>query len=191
MSSPPLQPARATLHAVFGILPLFYWLTGLSRPAMLALSLALAGVYIVLDAARLAWPAWNRRVLVTFPALVRAGEATRFTGASYSLLALVVAVWAFPAAVVAAAFLYHSVGDTAAGWIGRRYGRHRLGEKSLEGTAALVLCGSAAAWAVVGGWPACVGAAAAGLAELALPLEDNLSVPLVGGTAAWLVAGGS
>jgi dolichol kinase len=177
----PLQPGRVLVHTTFAALPLAYWASGAPRRAMLGLVLALTVPYVLLDAARLVWPPWNRWVATAFSALVRAGEARRLTGATFSLLALLVAVWAFTPPVVAAAFLYHSAGDSAAGWIGRRFGRHRLGSKSLEGAAAFVAVGSAVTWPIVGVWAAFAGAAVAGAAELALPIDDNLSVPLVGG----------
>lgn len=80
--------------------------------------------------------------------------------------------------------LYHSVGDTAAGWVGRRWGRRRWSGKSVEGSAALFGAGSLTAWPFVGAVPAVAGAAAAAAVELALPVDDNLSVPLVGGATA-------
>jgi dolichol kinase len=150
---------------------------------MLILTAALAAAYVGLDLARLYWPGWNRRAFAGFAAFLRGRETGRLTGASYTLAALLVSVWAFPPAVVAAAFLYHSVGDTAAGWVGRRYGRHRVGGKSLEGSAAFLVTGALAAAPFVGPGPSLVGAAAAALAELLLPVDDNLGVPLVGGGA--------
>ena len=158
---------------------------------MLAAVLGATAGFVGLDLARLMWPAWNRRSFAMLGPFLRSREVRRLTGASYSLVALAVAVAAFPPAGVAAGFLYHSVGDAVASWAGRRFGRHRVGAKSLEGTAAFIVAGALASWFVVGGGPAVVGAAAAGAAELWLPVDDNLSVPLVGGAAAWLVTTGA
>jgi len=154
---------------------------------MLALTVALTVPYLALDAARLCWPAWNRQCFALGAELIRSRETGRLTAASFTLLALLVAVWAFPPAVVGAAFLYHSVGDTAAGCVGRRWGRHRVRGKSLEGSAAFFVAGSLVAAPLVGLGPALLGAAAAAAAELMLPVEDNLAVPLVGGACLALV----
>jgi dolichol kinase len=154
---------------------------------MLVVTAALAAGYVGLDLARLVWPGWNRRAFGLFAPFLRGRETGRLTGASYTLAALAVAVWAFSPAVVAAAFLYHSVGDTAAGWVGRRYGRHRIRGKSLEGSAAFLVAGGLAAAPFVGPAAAVLGAAAAALAELLLPVDDNLAVPLVGGGALMVV----
>lgn len=187
-ASPPFQPARALLHASFVALPLAYALVPLPRLTMLLVTAGLALPYVTLDAARLAWPTWNRRAFRLFPALIRAREQERLTAATYTLAALLVAAWAFAPPVVAAAFLYHSVGDTAAGWVGRRFGCHRIGVKSLEGSAAFLVAGTLAAAPLVGLGLAMLGAAAAATAELALPVDDNLGVPLVGGGSLALVA---
>jgi dolichol kinase len=148
---------------------------------MLLVAAGLALPFVALDVARLAWPAWNRQAFVRFAALIRTREHGRVTGATYTLAALLIAAWAFSPPVVAAAFLYHSVGDTAAGWVGRRFGRHRVGAKSLEGSAAFLVAGTLAAAPLVGLGPAVLGAAAAAAAELRLPVDDNFGVPLVGG----------
>ncbi len=79
---------------------------------------------------------------------------------------------------------YHSVGDTAAGWVGRRWGHLRWRTKSLVGSAVFLGAGTLAAWPLVGVLPAAVGVAAAASAELALPVDEDLSVPLVGGATA-------
>jgi dolichol kinase len=186
-ASPPFQPARALLHATFVLLPLAYALLAVPRLTMLLVTAGLAVPLLVLDVARLGWPAWNRYAFILFAPLIRAREAARLTAATYTVTALLIAVWAFAPPVVAAAFLYHSVGDTAAGWIGRRYGRHRIGAKSLEGSAAFFAAATLAAAPLVGVGPAALGAAAAAAAELLLPVDDNLSVPLVGGGVVALV----
>lgn len=173
------------LHTAFVALPLGYALGLIPRGPMRGAAVVLAALFVGGDAARLVSPAWNRRVFGAFARLLRERERDRLTGASYSLLALAVAVWAFPPAVVGAAFLYHSVGDTAAGWVGRRWGRGRWRGKSVEGSAALLGAGSLTAWPFVGAVPAVAGAAAAAAVELALPIDDNLSVPLVGGATAF------
>lgn len=184
----PLQPARVLLHTAFVALPLAYALGLIPGGPMRGAALALTALFVGADAARRVWPAWNRWVFGAFAPLLRERERDRLTGASYSLLALAVAMWAFPPAVVGAAFLYHSVGDTAAGLVGRRWGRRRWSGKSVEGSAALFGAGSLTAWPFVGAVPAVAGAAAAAAVELALPVDDNLSVPLVGGATALAAA---
>jgi dolichol kinase len=96
-----------------------------------------------------------------------------------------------PRPIAATALAYLVLGDAAAALVGRRLGRSRWGAKSLEGSLAcfLVCVGIGALTlpqhpvAIVGG------ALAATLAEaLPVPVDDNLSVPLVGAAVlAWLV----
>ena len=93
----------------------------------------------------------------------------------------------FPEPAAVAAILFLVLGDVSATAVGERFGRHRVGAKSLEGTAAFFVAACAAGLAarVMLGAPP-VGAVIAGawcaaLVELLLPkfANDNLVVPLV------------
>jgi dolichol kinase len=129
--------------------------------------------------------AWGRRYYQRiFGALTRSSEAERFTGASFVFLGALSAVVLFPATVAILAMLFMSLGDTAAALVGIRYGRLRIGNKTLEGTAAcFVVC---LATALAGGLPGSValaGAATATIAEL-IPwgiINDNVAIPLFAG----------
>ena len=126
--------------------------------------------------------------------------ATYLAASSLATLAL------FQAPVAALALLFLAAGDPAAGLVGSRYARHRLSlrvpwgrqgrqPRSLEGALAFLVVAMAIA-ALLRGlgvygafWPAALGALIAALVELApIPVEDNVSVPLVSAavmTLAW------
>ncbi len=108
------------------------------------------------------------------------------------LLGALLSVIVFPQRVVIAVVLVLSISDSAASLIGIRFGRIRIGGKTLEGSlaffvTALVIMGLAlpGPW-----WIAAVGALVAAVVEAlpALPLgrfelNDNVTVPLVSGAA--------
>lgn len=75
-----------------------------------------------------------------------------------------------------------AVGDAFASIVGMKYGRIRIGSKSLEGTFAFFLSSFLVLLPLVGLWKALVVAFVCALVE-ALPMwiDDNLSVPLVAG----------
>ncbi|HIH04372.1 MAG TPA: hypothetical protein HA263_11210 [Methanoregulaceae archaeon] len=110
---------------------------------------------------------------------IRARE-TPGGGANYTGLSLLAALLLFPASSAAAATIAFGVLDSVSTIAGLRYGRHRLPNgKSIEGTLAafafttpflLLFLTPVAAVAV-----AFVGA----LAELVLPVNDNLIVPFL------------
>jgi dolichol kinase len=90
------------------------------------------------------------------------------------------------------------LGDPAAAIVGRTFGRHRLADgRSLEGTAAFVVAGSAAAWLVLTSWHPEVPVAATALAAagggaagelVARRIDDNLVIPIAAAFAAWVTS---
>ncbi|MDF1546130.1 MAG: phosphatidate cytidylyltransferase, partial [bacterium] len=82
------------------------------------------------------------------------------------------------------------VGDTFAALIGRRFGRHRFGRKSIEGS-----LGCLAGTLIVAGltpnlpfWIAAFGAVIATITEaLSTRIDDNVTVPLASGAAMTLL----
>lgn len=143
-----------------------------------------------LDLARFRVDWLNRQFLRWLAPLLKGGEGHRVTGATYMVIAGLIAFYFFDAPVAVAAMLFLALGDPAAGLIGQRMGGPRVFGKSPGGTAAFVVVALAVAGAlVVSGaveyhWGLVVGAAAAGLAELIpIPPDDNLSVPLIAGAA--------
>jgi dolichol kinase len=129
--------------------------------------------------------------------MLRPHERRHLAGATYMVLAYLLALLLFPTPVAVAAMLYNALGDASAALVGKRWGRHRTAwGKSWEGAGAGLLVNLAVGVAVPGLPAASVllGALTAATVEfLPLPLDDNLRVTLVGGAAAWLgtlIAGG-
>jgi len=107
-----------------------------------------------------------------------------FTGAAYILVTacLVIAFYDKPVAVACLVFIM--VGDSAAALIGRKFGKHKYGRKSIEGS--LAFCVSAVLMAFVLPelplYIGIIGAVVATVTEaLSTRIDDNASVPLVSG----------
>ena len=90
------------------------------------------------------------------------------------------------------ALMYIAVGDPLAGVVGKRYGRAKVGSKSVEGTLAFAVGAGAAGCALIAGgldvpyWVALGGAGVGALVELLpSPVDDNLTVPPVSGAVMW------
>jgi dolichol kinase len=64
-----------------------------------------------------------------------------FTGASYMMLAFAVTVIIFPRQIAIEAMLVLIVSDTFAALVGKKFGKHRIGNKSLEGSLAFLISG--------------------------------------------------
>ena len=168
------------------------------RPAVYAAGGAAAALAAG-EAVRLVLPAVNIRVIAALGPLLKPREKRTPTAATYLALTSLAVLALFGTPVAALALLYTALGDPAAGIIGARYGRvrirafgQRLGGKSIEGALAFLAAATSVAvglWlAGVYGtlWPALVGAAVAALVEfLPIPLEDNVTVPVVSAAVMW------
>jgi dolichol kinase len=185
---------RKLYHVGGGLGLLAVWFA-LGRPrAFYAYAGLLAGV-LLFDGARLALPRLNAWALAHLGALLRPGEARTLSGSPAYLAGVALTLLLFPEPQAVAAILFLVVGDVSATTVGERWGRRKVGGKSLEGTAAFFAAAALAglvARAALGGPPAgtvLAGAWCAALIELFLPkfANDNLAIPLVAALAMTLL----
>jgi dolichol kinase len=176
--------ARKSIHVATVVVPLAY-ARGVARGVVLAGLgfLLLVALLVELARVRSAW------VGATFTravgGMLREHERLRWSGATWMLLAFVLAAALFPRDVAAAAMCAVSLGDAAAAVFGRALGRTRLvNGKTLEGAAACALATAAGAALVarLGAAECVVAGLCAAAAELpARPLDDNVRVALATG----------
>ena len=181
---------RKVTHMCALAIPGGYYLLQLDKAQMLTIMVPIAVAMIVIDIARLReWIFWRSVVHPVFGRMIRDHEANGdFTGATYILLSVCFTIALYDKPVAIAALTFIIVGDTLAAIIGRKFGRHRFGHKSFEGSFAC-LAGTVAVavivWLVMPSFPLTVGLAGALVATIveAMPLgvDDNVSVPLVSG----------
>ncbi|MEA2030603.1 MAG: SEC59/DGK1/VTE5 family protein [candidate division Zixibacteria bacterium] len=179
---------RKATHLGALVIPCGYFLLQLSRIQMLAIMVPVTILMIIIDISRLRnWRFWKNFAGKITYGMVRAHEsAGDFTGATYILLAVCIAVALFSKPIAIAALFLIIVGDTLAALVGRRFGRHKFRGKSLEGSGACLL-GTVAVIFVVPELAVPIGLVGAVVATVveALPLgiDDNITVPLLSGLA--------
>ena len=163
---------------------------------MVVATAVLAGIALLVEGARLKLPGLNNLLVSCFGLLLKEAENKKVTGATYLVIAALAAFLLFDEPVAIAALLFLSLGDPAAALVGRRAPGIRLFGKSPVGTLAMVLVGLGIAGVLTAAgvadrhWGLFVGAVAAGLAELLpLPLDDNITIPLVSGGVMALLVG--
>jgi diacylglycerol kinase (CTP) len=180
-----------------------YWLiflSGLSRPgAALLLSLLLTAS-LTMELARLRLPGLNRIVLTLCGPIMRCHEARKLSGIPFYLAGTLIAILVFPDPVARLALLYLVLGDPAAsmaGVLSNHRGPKLAGGKTLIGTAfCIAVCMAVTLIFFVLGEhslaPATLllltlgGGIAGGTAELVpLPLDDNLTIPVLSGLLLW------
>jgi dolichol kinase len=138
---------------------------------------------------------WLNQCLVRWLApLLKADEDRRITGATYMVIAGLIAFLLFDTVVAVSAMLFLALGDPAAALVGRRMPGPRLFGKSPIGTIAFLVVSLLIVEVLVGSgrfpyhWALLVGGAVAALVELApVPPDDNLTIPLAAGGAMHLL----
>jgi glycerol-3-phosphate acyltransferase PlsY len=181
------QIGRKVYHLVGGLgLLSAYYLLGRQR-ALLFYSVLFI-VVLMTDGARLMIPAWNRFVFSRFGNFIRRSEEKRLTGTPPYVLGIGLSLFLYSPEIATAAICFLAFGDVAATTIGERYGKTRIGNKSLEGTFAFIIAAICAGLLLpVTGvhllmWVMILGVlVAAGVELIPLPLNDNLVIPIVSG----------
>jgi dolichol kinase len=168
-----------------GLLSLYYLL---GRDRALTFYVVFFLIILTLDIARLKMPTINCFIFTRFGSFIRESERYKLTGTAPYVLGIGLSLYAFSPEVATAAICFLAFGDVAATTVGERYGRTKIGEKSLEGTvafiAAALLSGlllSAIGVHLMTGVMILGSLVAAGVELLPLPVNDNVVIPLVAG----------
>lgn len=178
---------RKLYHVIGGVslLSLYYVL---GRDRALLLYAVLFITVLAADFARLRIPAVNRFIFARFGGFIRKNEEHNLTGTPAYILGIGLSLFLFSPSIATAAVCFLAFGDVAATSVGEQYGKTKIRNKSLEGTAAFVIAGMLAGLFLffIGISPSpvvmAIGiAAAAGVELLPLPINDNLVIPLVSG----------
>lgn len=191
MIAPVREAQRKALHLTTVVVPLALAL-GLPQARVAGGLAALLVVAVVVEWARRASPVFGALFERRVGALLRDHEQRRgLTGATWLLLALVLATALLPRQAAIAATWAAGVGDALAALIGRAWRRRRPGTgKTLAGSLACA-AGTAVGAAVVAGYAPgaalAIGAGAALLERPALALDDNVRVAAGAAAVALLV----
>ncbi|MEK7671566.1 MAG: diacylglycerol/polyprenol kinase family protein [Bacteroidota bacterium] len=192
-----VELVRKTIHLCSLSIPIVYYF--ISKSTALTILIPLTLVFGLSDLARIYHPATRELYHKLFGWLLRKRERDdnerHLTGATYVLLSACIFMWLFPKVIFITAFSILIISDTLAALVGRKFGKHRLLKKSLEGTAAFFLSalvvvalapkvGSGTSEYIVGAVASLVGAIIEAWFTL---FDDNLSVPLSVGATMWLL----
>jgi len=167
----------------FPILALF-----ILRETLLITLGAITAIFVTWEIVRFASPRVNRWMVSHLSVILKGEEGFRPTGTTYLLLASLAVFLFFEKYVAIASLLFLSIGDLMASVIGERFGKRILFNKSSEGSLAclasclligIVMSRLTPAIALP---VAIVGAVSATIVELLpIPIDDNLTIPLISG----------
>lgn len=178
---------RKSIHLVTNaLIPFTYLLLDIPKMWMEALLGFGAIVFIIIDLGRTR-NIWIAKIFQKFfNNMMRSHELDgKLTGASYVLIGSFITITLFPKEIAIPALLFASFGDTFAALIGKRFGRIRIWEKTLEGSIAGIIACILVTWFIPGIplFVKIIGAFAAMFIELMpIRIDDNLRIPLFSGT---------
>jgi len=191
------EVVRKLIHLCSLSIPVIYYFIPQSI-AIIILSI-LTTLAIVLDVSRHFFPAVGKLFYMIFGFLLRKhekdGRKKNLNGATYVFISALLGVIIFPKVLFLTAFPILIISDSTAALIGRKYGRHKLFAKSLEGTLAFFISASIVVLFTpklngsiteyfIGILAAAIGAIVENISFGIA--DDNLTIPISVGLSMWL-----
>ena len=197
---------RKGIHFLSLSIPVMYAL--LNRETVLYILVPITVVFVTVDIAGHRSGLVRTVLLRYFGFMMRTHEleVNRLTlnGASYVLIAACLCIMVFPKLIAVTAFAILIVSDICAALVGRRFGKHKFLDKSLEGTLAFAasavivvmiiarlfaesLFNESTLFVFAGVAGSLVGAVIENLSPR-FRMDDNVSIPLSIGAAMWVIA---
>ncbi len=176
---------RKLIHVFNLIIPLSYLYVFPEKWQIIKVLTSLMILFILIDIFRhkIGWI--QSLFKYFFNSMLRSHEMDgKLTGATWVMIGAVITITLFSKPVAIIALIFMSLGDTAAGLIGLRFGRHKIGDKSWEGFfGGLIVCIIIALnFTSLPLVVSLIGAISAMIMELIpIPLDDNFTIPLGSG----------
>ena len=176
---------RKIIHLFSLIIPFGYLYLITDKYVMVQILIVLNIIFLFFDITRHRI-VWIQSIFKYFFNDMLRGHEQRghLTGATWVIIGSLISILIFTKYVAVIALIFMSLGDTAAGLIGQKFGKHKVGNKTWEGfLAGLIIC-----FIVAINFPflplkiSLVGALVAMIMELLpIPLDDNFKIPLGSG----------
>ena len=179
---------RKSIHLSGLTLPIIYLF--LEKPTMLVIIGILTGFALIVELVKWLSPDFGAFFFRIFTPLLRKHERKgAVTGATYYLVSAFLCIVFFAKTLAIVCIFFMVLGDMAAALVGKKWGRTKLlGPKSLEGSAACFIVCAGIALVQLNPIIAIIGALVATIVELIpVPIDDNLTVPLISGAVMHLV----
>jgi dolichol kinase len=156
-------------------------------PLLLSLG-SVTFLFLLFELTRLRVSGINRWFISHFGSMLREEEKSSFTTSNYVLLAALLSYIVFGRDIAVLAVSFLAIGDVAAAIVGQHMGRTRLFGKGLEGDLACFFSCLAIGFVLyyaglhVGSRTVILGAVGATIGQaIQMPVDDNLTLPLLAG----------
>ena len=133
---------RKVIHLGNSVIPLSYYFFVQDRITMVWILFSVTIFFVAVDYFRYHIEWIQKWFGIFFSSMLRKHELEgKLTGATWAFIGGTISVFIFEKDIAVLALLFMSVGDTVAALIGQRYGRIKIGRKTMEGFAGgLVSC---------------------------------------------------
>ena len=176
---------RKVIHLYNLIIPISYYYLFPEKWEFLTIIIYATLFIILIDIARNFIPFIQSIFSILFNDMLREHELKgKLTGATWVMIGSCITIALFPKAVAILALIFMSIGDTVAGLVGKKFGKHKIGLKSWEGfISGLVFClVIAVLYNHLPTHVSIIGALSAMIFEtLPIPLDDNFKIPIGSG----------
>jgi len=172
------------------IFPLTYFFS--SRTFILGITGVILLGLLILEIVRFKIPSFNRKIFSSFSCLLKDREREKISGTTIFFIGVFITVLIFPKEIAILSLLYLIVGDALSGIVGFKWGRIKIGKKSLEGFLACWLSclaiGLIFKKTFLFSFPALIlSSLAVASVELFPFIDDNLTIPLAGGAVLYVL----
>jgi dolichol kinase len=178
-----LEIKRKLVHLSTLVIPFGSALT--SKERVLTFLLPFFLIYLAVDLLRHFHPGMTSLFSKYFyERVLREKERSRLMGSTYFLFSSLLVILLFPKPIAIVSLLILVLSDTAAALVGRGIGKVSFWGKTLEGSMAFFICSLLIVWIYphLDRFSGSLAALGATLVELLpIPLDDNLTIPLVAG----------
>lgn len=190
---------RKTIHLISLSIPIIYIFVNWIIAVYIIIPITL--ITISIDILSKKHPKFREYFINTFGDLLRKHEKKKnkfiLNGASWVLISASIMIIFFPKIITVTAFTILILSDIAAALIGRRWGTHKLFNKTWEGTFAFIIVAiliviiyglifSAPIYYFLFGFLAAIISGFTEAASKKLKLDDNLTIPISAGIVLWV-----
>ena len=129
---------RKTIHISTASIAILYYY--FDKPVILSISLFFSIGFLTADLLRLNSQRLEKYFHLFFSKLLRNREVTKdLTGASYLFMGITITIFLFSKNVAIVSILILTISDTVAAIAGKKFGRNKIGNKSVEGSIAFFI----------------------------------------------------
>ena len=134
---------RKGIHLTSVVIPILIYI--LEKELIVYITLTAASLMILFDLLRKVSSGFNKFYLMILHTVLRSRELDvkkhLFTGGTYYVIGIFLTVWIFPKEIAAVAIFIMILCDTAAALVGKKFGMHKIFDKSLEGSLSFLIIG--------------------------------------------------